>query len=80
GGLSAGLVPGYDPARWWAVATLAALVAHSLFYAAFLEDPIVWVALAIIGARVHDRVEPEVVEVATASDVLAPASAEVAVD
>jgi len=45
--------PELSAARAFTAAALAALVAHTLLYAAFLEDPIVWVLLAAaIGLRV----------------------------
>lgn len=34
----------------WATGTLAALVAHSLLYAGFFEDPTLWVALAVVAS------------------------------
>lgn len=49
-------VLGPAPAGWpdgavvWAGAALAALVAHSLLYAGFFEDPTTWVALAVLAS------------------------------
>jgi hypothetical protein len=34
----------------WAGATLFALIAHSLLYAGFFEDPTLWVALAVLAS------------------------------
>ena len=34
----------------WATGVLAALFAHSLLYASFFEDPITWVALAVLAS------------------------------
>lgn len=44
------LTPLEDPERWWAAAATVALVVHSMFYAAFIEDPMTWAALAIVTA------------------------------
>lgn len=38
------------PATAWALAALVALVAHSLLYAGFFEDPLTWAALALIAS------------------------------
>lgn len=49
-------VSGAPPTGWpdgavvWAGAALAALVAHSLLYAGFFEDPTTWVALAVLAS------------------------------
>jgi len=46
-----GHTDGPSPAlAWWAGATFVALVAHSMFYAGFFEDPLVWACLALLGA------------------------------
>jgi O-antigen ligase len=45
-----------EPTGWpvapiiWASAALAALVAHSLLYAGFFEDPTLWVTLAVLAS------------------------------
>ncbi len=55
------------PATIWASGVLVALVLHSLLYASFFEDPVTWVALAVLaslpvtapedteGATIHTR-------------------------
>ncbi len=50
------LAPAADAPRWWAVAAMTALLVHSMFYAALIEDPLTWAALAIIAAsQMHTR-------------------------
>lgn len=57
-------VTGPSPTGWpegaviWAGAALAALVAHSLLYAGFFEDPTTWVALAVLASLPHATPDP----------------------
>ena len=51
-----------DPYRVGIAATFVALVVHTLFYAAFLEDPVTWTLLAIGGSlavAARANAEPE---------------------
>lgn len=58
-GVSGGMIRGADSLRVWGAAVFGALVAHSMFYAAFLEDPLTWIALAAIAASIARRPAPE---------------------
>lgn len=40
---------------WWAGAVLVAITAHSMLYASFFEDPITWVALAVLASATQIR-------------------------
>jgi hypothetical protein len=44
--------------HWWAAAALAALVTHSMLYSGFFEDPIFWIAAAILAATASVPAEP----------------------
>lgn len=47
----------------WGAATLLALTVHSLFYASFIEDPLVWMSCAALasGARLNPRKSSDVI-------------------
>lgn len=55
-GVALGFERGRSPAaRWWAGATFAGVTAHSMFYAGFFEDPLVWACLGLLAASASSR-------------------------
>src|SRR5690606_27718733 len=46
-----------EPSTIWASGALIAVFAHSMLYAGFFEDAVLWVALAVLASLPTDRMQ-----------------------